>query len=294
MKCLQSFLLAILSTFMFSATAGLNIGTYNIRNFDKPGSHTNKKLLKENILKASPDLLAVEEIFNHSSFKSFVAKELKGYSVALSNCGGGGSQKLGFIYRSSKLKLKRSYEDRRLTSAFDNGCGSLRPAYVGVFEDLESQKDFVAIAVHLKAGSGSRNFERRATQYSHIKDMFAEFEAEGHDAIVAMGDFNTTGYDHRNQDYRNFQRLLSSAGASTSAQEVACTSYWSGADYNDGIEEASTLDHVVYNRGFASFGSPKVELGGHCAKARCEDVYEDVLGEGYQTVSDHCPVTVSF
>ena len=279
---------------MFSAAAGLNVGTYNIRNFDKPGTHTNKKLLKQSILEASPDLLAVQEIHNQSSFKSFVTKELKGYSLALSNCGGGGGQKLGFVYRFSKLRLKKSYEDRRLTSAFDNGCGSLRPAFVGIFEDLEEGRTFVALSVHLKAGSGSRNFERRATQYKHIQDMFAEFEADGHKAILAMGDFNTTGFDHRNQDYINFKRLLTSTGSMTSAQEVSCTSYWSGTNYNDGIEEASTLDHVVFNPGFASYGTPEIKVGGHCAKARCEDVYEDVLGEGYQTVSDHCPVTVSF
>ncbi len=99
MKCLnllKSLLLTIITTFMFSATAGLKIGAYNIRNFDKPGSPTNKALLKQNILKESPDLLAVEEIFDKWSFKSFVQKELKGYEVVLSQCGGGGSQKLGF------------------------------------------------------------------------------------------------------------------------------------------------------------------------------------------------------
>ncbi len=145
-------------------------------------------------------------------------------------------------------------------------CGLLLWAF---FEDQETKKEFVAIAVHLKAGSGPRNFSRRASQYSHLKDMFSEFEADGHKSIVAMGDFNTTGYDDQNQDYRNFQALLSSAGAVTSAEEVACTSYWSGADYHDGIEEASTLDHVVYNAGFLAFGAPKVSVGGHCAKAQC-------------------------
>lgn len=283
----------ILLGFVFSAHAALNIGTFNIRNFDKPGTYTNKNLLKETIQKNAPDLLAVQEIYNDWSFKAFITKEFPEYSVVLSSCGGGGQQKLGFVYNRSKLQLLNSYEDRRLTDSF-TFCGSLRPAYVGYFKEKSTSRMFVALSIHLKAGSGSRNFERRAEQYRTIQQMFSEFKAKGYKDVVAMGDFNTTGYDHRNADYNNFVGMLSRVDADTSAEKVSCTSYWTGKDYNDRIEEPSTLDHVVYTDNFLGKNASNTKVGGHCEVAKCQEAYEDALGESYQTVSDHCPVTVSF
>ena len=289
MKCLT-----LLLVIAFSASAGLNVGTFNIRNFDKPGSPTDKNLLKDTIDSASPDLMAVQEIFNASAFNSFVKKQMDGYDVVLSRCGGAGGQKLGFVFKKSVVKLIKLKEDARLTNAFDQSCGSLRPALVGNFKDLRTGKTFTAISVHLKAGSGSRNFSRRDKQYGMIVDMFNELKASGETSVIAMGDFNTTGFDKRNDDYRNFQNLLKGAGANTSAEAVKCTSYWSGNDRRDGIEEASTLDHVVYTHGFMGSRSASARVGGHCERAACENVYADVLGETYRRVSDHCPVTITF
>ncbi|MEX0798480.1 MAG: endonuclease/exonuclease/phosphatase family protein [Bacteriovoracaceae bacterium] len=286
--------LTLLLFVAFSASAALKIGTFNIRNFDKPGTNTNKKLLKEIILNINPDLLAVQEIFNESSFRSFIQKEFSGYKIILSKCGGGGSQKLGFIYKTSSLKALSSYEDKRLSSALNERCGSLRPAMVGLFKDLEKNEVIAALSVHLKAGSGSRNFSRRAKQYDALKVIFDELKQKGYKNILAAGDFNTTGWDLRNADFHNFEKFLNGVSASTTASKVACSSYWSGRDYQDGIEEASTLDHVVYTDNFYNGPSQAPQVGGHCALANCQDVPESELGEGYQSVSDHCPVSLAF
>lgn len=301
MKSLNRVVLRLISLvapvlfFSLSALASLNVGTFNIRNFDKPGAFTNKNLLKETIYATGADLLAVQEIYNDSSFKSFVAKKLDNYDLTLSRCGGGGSQKLGFIYNTRVLELISVREDSRVTNAMDDYyCGSLRPALIGVFKVKRTGQTFAAISVHLKAGSGNRNFNRRATQYRLVGDIMTELEAGGQRNILAMGDFNTTGFIHRNQDFDNFQKLLSMVGANTSAEQLKCTSYWSGYDYRDRIEESSILDHVIYTDNFLGGSLERVKVGGHCQKAKCEDAYEDALGESYQSVSDHCPVTLTF
>lgn len=290
MKCLT-----LLFLFVFSATslatASINVGTYNIRNF---GSNTDKNLLKDIILESSPDLLSVQEIVDASSFRYFVKKELPGYEAVLSKCGGGGGQKLGFLYNKRTLRLISAREDDRLETALSDRCGSLRPAMIGIFEELQSSKTFAAISVHLKAGSGSRTFSRRARQYQMVYKIMNELENAGQRNILAMGDFNTTGYDPRNVDYQNFKKMLDQTGARTSADKTQCTSYWTGRDRNDGIEEASTLDHVVYTENFLGATPTNFSVGGHCKAAACEDVYEDILGESYRSVSDHCPVTLSF
>jgi len=276
------------------ASLSLDVGTYNIRNFDKFGASTNKELLESIIRRADPDLLAVQEIFNAESFKSFVAKSLPEYRLVLSECGGGGSQKLGFLYKDSALELLSLSEDARLENAFARRCGSLRPALIGIFKRTGSDQSFAAVNVHLKAGSGSSSYTRRARQYRFIQGIVADLRKNGHQDALLMGDFNTTGYDHRDVDYRNFAALLGNIQAKTSAEQVACSSYWGGQDYNDNIEEPSTLDHVVYTNNFLGAATATATVGSHCERAECKVVYDGVLGESYQNVSDHCPVTVSF
>lgn len=282
--------LSLLLLFGLSAHA-LKISTYNIRNFDKSGYETNKPLLKKIISNLDADLLAVQEIHNERSFRKFVKVALRDYGLLLSKCGGSGRQKLGFLYKRSKLKLTKTIEDSRLSQAFRNSCGSLRPAMVAVFEENNSQ-NFAAVAVHLKAGSGSRNYARRANQYKTVAKIIKELKEKGLKRVVALGDFNTTGFDHRDRDYRNFTEFLDASASSTSAHKVSCTSYWRGRDYNDGIEEASTLDHIVYTD---TFGRPqKLAVGAHCKKANCRDANYYDLGESYKSVSDHCPVSATF
>ncbi|MCO4753633.1 MAG: endonuclease/exonuclease/phosphatase family protein [Bacteriovoracaceae bacterium] len=286
MKYMTILLFVALSAHAFKA------GTFNIRNFDKSGSSTNKVLLEQMIEDMDADLLAVQEILNHRSFRSFVESKLEAYELVLSNCGGGGGQKLGFLYKRSALKLISVEEDKRVSQALSRtGCGSLRPALVAIFEDNNSKR-LGAISLHLKAGGGKRNISRRATQYKSVSSIIFDLEDKGIDRIVAMGDFNTTGYDLKNADYHNFLNLLSRTQSTTTAEAIECTSYWKGKSYSDGIEEASTLDHIVYSK---SFGTPKsISVGSHCEKVGCRDVYEEQLGESYKSVSDHCPVSATF
>lgn len=283
---------------VFNSYASLKITSYNIRNFDKKGHGTDKVELLKIINNLKSDLIAVEEIYNAQSFRKFLSRNLPNYKLILSNCGGGGKQKLGFLYNPEKLVLIKSIEDAGISDPggviSSYGCGSLRPAMLGFFKERKSNKKFVAVAVHLKAGSGSKNYAKRWRQYKYIVKMIRELRLANHKNIVVLGDFNTTGWDKRDQDYKKFNDLLKLTGTSTSSRNINCTSYWTGPIYTDDIEEPSVLDHIVYNKNFLGMQLKSASIGTHCKIASCKEVYNSTLGRSYEAVSDHCPLSANF
>ena len=278
--------------------ASIKITTFNIRNFDKKGKGTDKGELLRIINSLNSDVIAVEEIYNNRSFQKFVNRELPEYRLLLSQCGGGGQQNLGFLYKAEKVELIKQAEDARIASPDDivpqYGCGSLRPAMLGFFKERKTKKEFVAVAVHLKAGSGTKNYAKRWKQYNYLVKMIRSLRLANNRNIIVLGDFNTTGYDLRDQDYVKFNKMLSSTGTDTASKRISCTSYWGGKDYNDDIEEPSTLDHIVYTNNFMGYSLKSVSVAAHCKVAQCQEVYNSVLGRSYEAVSDHCPVTALF
>ena len=291
--------LALFLLLSFSAQAKIQITAFNIRNYDKKSEQTDKIELKKILTDLGSDLFVVEEIYNNPSFEAFVAKEMPNYKLSLSRCGGGGSQNLAFLYNPSKLILEKTVEDAKISDldgigSSDYGCSSLRPAYLGFFKDIETDKNFIAVALHLKAGSGSRNFSKRSKQYKYLLKMIRNLRMAGHKNIVLMGDLNTTGWNKRNEDYKNFANLLNQSGTKTIAEKLECTSYWGGKNQSDDIEVPSVLDHIVYTPDFLGMKMDKASVGTHCAQANCKETYNSVLGNSYSNVSDHCPITAVF
>lgn len=288
----------LLCLFVFNSYASLKISSFNIRNFDKQKNSTDKIELLKIIQNLDADLMAVEEIYNNNSFIKFVQTHLPDYELILSQCGGRGKQNVGLLYRKDKLELNKYVEDEKI--AYVNGansqgkCASLRPALLGYFKEKKSNKKFVAIAVHLKAGSGTKNYNKRWKQYDYIAKMVKNLKAAKIQNIVMMGDFNSTGFNLKDQDYKKFLQMLSLTKTQTISQKLACTAYWGGKDYNDNIEEPSILDHVVYTQGFLGMALKRATVGSHCQLAHCQEAYTSVLGRSYQVVSDHCPVTAVF
>lgn len=283
----------------FTASAGLKISSYNIRNYDKRSERTDKEALKNIIKNLDSDLIATEEIYNNNSFERFVAKEFSTYNLALSKCGGGGSQNLGFMYRKDVLELENLIEDPKiadLDGVTSYGCSSLRPAFLGFFKVKSSGKRFVAIVLHLKAGSGTRNYDKRRKQYRYILKMVRNLRLAGHKDIIVLGDLNTTGWNQASadQDHKNFENLLTKSGTRTITDKLKCTSYWSGRNRGDNIEVPSTLDHLLHSPSFMGMKLDSAEVGAHCLKANCVEVYDDILGNSYSNVSDHCPITATF
>jgi endonuclease/exonuclease/phosphatase family metal-dependent hydrolase len=293
--------LSVLVGYLFvitSSHAAFKMASYNIRNFDSKKSPTNKIELKKIINSLNADFITVEEIVNTSSFKKFVKNSLPGYQIALSRCGGGGKQKIGFLFKKSVVKLINIYEDNRLSDPTnvmsDLGCGRLRPALVGVFSHVKTKKKFVVVGLHLKAGGNNSSFSKRWRQYEIVSDLVDELKQRNHKNIILMGDMNTTGYSVMNEDYNKFQDLLVDLDMETSGEEMLCTSYWGGTDRHDNIEEASILDHIIYPDNFLGFRGTNVKVHSHCLAQKCSNTSAASLGVSYSSVSDHCPISVNF
>jgi endonuclease/exonuclease/phosphatase family metal-dependent hydrolase len=289
-------LLLILS---FSAIAELKISSYNIRNYDKKSEQTDKVALKKIIQNLNSDLIGTEEIYNNSSFENFVSKEFPSYNLALSKCGGGGSQNLGFMYKKDTLELENLIEDSKiadLDGITPYGCSSLRPALLGFFKVKTTGAKFVAIVLHLKAGGGTRSYEKRSKQYKYILKMIRNLRLAGHKDVVVLGDLNTTGWNAKSADadHTNFENLLTKSGTRTITDNLKCTSYWSGPNRNDDIEVPSTLDHLLFSPDFMGMKLESADVGAHCRKANCAETYDSELGNSYSNVSDHCPITATF
>jgi len=282
-----------------SAQAALKITTYNIRMFDSKSSPTNKVELAKVLKSLKFDLLTVEEIVNGASFETLIRKEFPGYKTILTNCGGAGRQKIGFVFNPLKVKLIESHEDNRISEpgvvVGEYGCGSLRPALVGMFQELKTRKKFVMVGVHLKAGGSEDSYSKRSKQYKILEQMIAELKRANHKDIIVMGDFNTTGYNANDIDYVNFNDFLSASRAKTVSEKLDCTAYWSGENREDNIEESSILDHVVHTNGFLGYKAVSAEVATHCIKVKCNNTpRQNDLGIHYKEVSDHCPVVATF
>jgi endonuclease/exonuclease/phosphatase family metal-dependent hydrolase len=286
----------LLCFFTFNAIASLKMTSFNIRNFGLKGTTTNKTELKNIISQLDTDIIAVQEIVNTQDFKLFIQKEFPDYSIVFSHCGGGGKQKLGFIYHRQKFDLIKLEEDVKISQADGLptilGCGNLRPALIGTFRNKFNQTEFTAVIVHLKAGSGLKNFQVRWKQYKYLNTLIAKFKMPQN--VILFGDFNTTGFMGQDEDYFKFEQMLKDMQKQTVSHAIDCTSYWEGAYPSNGLMEPAILDHIVYSSNFLQMHTEKIEVHSHCAKVACQRVPSRELGISYSSVSDHCPVTVSF
>ena len=285
----MKFVLLVSSIFCLNLHASISISTFNIRNFNS--KTTNLQLLKETMAQTESDIWAIQEIVDEKGFYSFLQGHMPEYQLVISSCGGGGGQKLGFLFNRARIKLKKVEVDSDFENK-KNSCGPLRPAVIGTFTHLESNETYKVVALHLKAGSGSRNYSRRWKQYKKLVKLFNRIKSKS-DHLILAGDFNTTGYLDRNTDFQQFQRMLEDINGISVSEQLGCTSYWSGANRRDDIEEPSLLDHILVTGSLKS-RIKSIKLGSHCGRIGCRRSYSQDLGPTYQEVSDHCPGRVSF
>ena len=300
MKVITSLLAFLLVS---SSYASITISSYNIRMYGKSGENTDQAKLKEILTEMNSDLIGVQEIVSVPKLKSFISSNFKNYAVAMSKCGGAGSQKLGVIYDTTKLELVKMIEDDSISNPKNNpqnefeddvlGCrSSLRPLVIAFFKERKTQQSLVAMVVHLKAGGSSTSYRKRAQQYKMLQSIYKQYEQK-YSRIVMLGDFNTTGFDDRTEDYDHFMSMVTGMNAYDSSQNIACTSYWSGNSWDDNIEEPSLLDHILLSNDLSNSKKMQFRVGAHCKQVSCAEATYDDLGVTYQNVSDHCPISVT-
>lgn len=275
--------------------AALRIGTYNIRNYDYDSREkvsTNNTELEKIIRSANPDLLAVQEIVKYDRFERFISKNLSEYQTIIARCGGRGKQRPGMLYRSSSVELLWSKEDSRLNDR-KNCEDGVRPALIAKFRHKKTGMEFIALSVHLKAGSQDENIEQRFKQLAILSQILKEIRQEHGTNVALMGDFNSTEYNRYGNNYQRFKTFVEVNKLIDFSQELKCTAYWWGGRDN-GTEESSLLDHVMFSQEMArQFRQKTTSLYSHCQKVSCDDVSAETLGLSYKQVSDHCPVVAS-
>lgn len=275
---------------LISNVKALTVGAYNIRNFDYDERFrisTDKVKLSQILKNVDADVLSVEEINDTKAWFDFVEKKLPEYDTQLSNCGGDHGQRLGFLYKVSKVELLDFHEDLSTSNSCHSGS---RPVAIALFKIKQTNQKFYALAAHLKSGGRSSSIDKRRKQFYIIKNLIQELKYKtGIEDFFLAGDLNTTSYLSRGADYKNLNRVMNELGMMTLSADLKCSSYyWGGTD--DGIETPSLLDHVIVTPGLVKRDHVEVQSLGHCQIAQCQEVSIEVLGRSYEKVSDHCPV----
>lgn len=272
------------------AWASWSATSYNIRNFDRDheAGQTNITELSKNIKTYKSDVMAFIEVVNQPAFVKVINSNLPGYEVASSSCGGFGKQKLAIVYNTKVFNFVSQTEETSFSGS-QTGCGSLRPVLLVTLQHKAQKKSYTFAAVHLKAGGADQAMQQRWLQYDLLGKLVTKYKNKN---LIMLGDFNTTGYNIRNEDYTRFGKLLDGSSLYTVSEKLGCTSYWSGT-LGNGQHQSSILDHIVMKEEMATEVA-EVTLGSHCAKMDCRDATPEELGTSYQTVSDHCPIQVTF
>lgn len=295
------FTLTILVLFSsLNISAKLRIASYNIRNFDydvRSNTPTNKTHLVKIINEMNADIIAVQEINEKEEFINMIDSSYKStYKAVLTDCGGSHGQKLGFIYNANKLELVDFKEDLRTVNPNRGNqqhqglCyNGSRPLAIAIFKNLETKKKMVAISVHLKAGGRATNIKKRFKQINIISNVVKEFQTNGYPNVVVMGDFNSTEYIRKGQNYEKFKKSVQQMNMGDATKNLKCSAYWWGGT-QDFRQYPSTLDHILISNNLLKGSKAKVESYGHCKKLNCQATFEDEMGVSFDEVSDHCPI----
>lgn len=291
MKFAYLLLLISIHGWVQPAEAKWSVSSYNIRNFDRDyeAGSTNVAELGKIIKEFKSDVMAFEEVVNKSAFDSLIKKNLPGFNYQLSQCGGFGKQHLAIAYNTKTFDYLHHVEDLSFSGNSSTQCGSLRPVFLVTLRHKQSKMIYTFGAVHLKAGGDDRAFKQRWQQYAKLEKLSQQYAGEN---LILLGDFNTTGYNIKNEDFEKFEDFIDESDLRTTSENIACTSYWQGTLGGEEYQP-SILDHIVIQEKNAR-NIESVKLGAHCARLDCRPATPADLGISFQSVSDHCPLQVTF
>jgi len=208
----------------------LKIATWNIRFFGVTGngspSPAQQQANAKTVIEAlNPDILAVAEIVNVTSFSNLVSSLAGGYSFVLAeHCTGGttagacaSQQKVGLIYKTSVMSnvTARAYMISSPTALSSFASGRVPLLVSGTVTKNGQTTSMNFLVIHAKANTGDAaeqvsSYEQRKTGNIQLKDSVEAQLASAN--LVLLGDFNddldrtiapTTGADTVSS-YNNF------------------------------------------------------------------------------------------
>jgi len=160
-----------------------DVATWNIENFtvedDTP------RLVADLIASLALDFVAVQEVVDEDAFDELVER-LPGYDGVLADIGA--FHNLGFIYRADLATVTNPTVWFR-----DDRFGFPREPFgvtVTVNPCSDQSFDFVAITVHLKAGRGGEDADRRLAANLALEELTRELVETVDEDVLLLGDFN--------------------------------------------------------------------------------------------------------
>lgn len=162
--------------------------TWNIENY--PKNDSTPEVLADLIASLDVDMVALQEVEDIAAFDELVER-LRGYDGVLSShtYGNGSYQKIGYVYRTSLVSLNSPF-----LLFTQSGYEFPRPALkvdVTVGDGPDSLA-FTSIALHLKAGEGFEDRQRREDAVVILEDYLRSTVDGGNSNMLVLGDFNST------------------------------------------------------------------------------------------------------
>ena len=251
----------------------LDLATWNIENF--PHTEDTPRLLADLVTSLELDLVAVQEIADTEAWDELVARLPHHAGLLSSHTYGDGSyQKVGFLYREDLLRLEAGallFPGQGFD--FPRPPLQVKATVLGA----EPALDFLAIVLHLKAGTGSEDRQRRRDAMITLEDHVRDVVSGGTETeIVILGDFN----EHLEADYARevFAPFLdATADYRVHTDEL-------GGDAASFIPSGRVIDHLITTAALStqvSAGSPIIPP------------LDTQLGGYVDQVSDHLPVAAA-
>lgn len=251
------------------------------------GEATDVRALFRMLSRLNLELLAVEEIVDTRMFADS-ARHYMGDRYKFIYAPGRGSQKVGFLYDSTRLRLigaPEVYNDLLLKPD-----SWLRPAFRAYFKTLPEGFDFHAIVTHLKAAP--RGWKQRQKQWNALHEILRKLPEKTGDAdIILLGDMNNVS-KRREQE---FKPIMDELGFYRVTRELngMPSNYWM-ADWHAQRLEASLIDQIFVSADAkVEYIEGSVHVAGMCASAFDGYVNGD-FPLYYRKISDHCPVIARF
>lgn len=261
--------------------AALRVATWNLHNFPSPGQ--DQARLRERLHGLDADLIAVQEIHEPGALQAL----LPGFTLALSEHGGRGQQRLGVAFDPQVLGLVEPAREHPQLGM----RGHVRPGLSVYLRAHEGGPDFHVLVVHLKAMSDG--YSLRTQQWHLLADLARDLLARDPDLIL-LGDFNATGpaKGTPQAELAAVEAILGPLGLRRLAASEPCSAYWDGVR-RDAWQEPSLLDLVwVAGLDEGLDAATRVQPLHHCARHHCQsfrstDAYPE---PDFADLSDHCPV----
>jgi endonuclease/exonuclease/phosphatase family metal-dependent hydrolase len=279
--------LAALALLLGACTSPITVATFNIRMF--PEGSTDRPLVARRLVELDASVIAVQEIRDARALGEVLelAAQQSGrdYQLLLGPCGGEGwFITTGVVYDARAWEVLEHVGYPDLQPEGEGACGVRQAATGAVLADDRGRRLGV-LSVHLRPFP--EELDTRREQWARVVARMGELERRHGATVVALGDYNSTGFTGDPPEERAFvERTVAAAGYQLPTATLACTEYWRPAN-DPGDYRPSLLDHAV-----ASGGQWRAQVHGMCERLACRPTAPDRMDPDYFSVSDHCPVVL--